>query len=239
MLSLPAHLFNVVGTRLLVIGRKQHLMLGIAVAPLSSTAFWTPSAMPLLGPVGIVVSTVVLRWIDGRGLSLAAAHRRPGRQSARTRPATDLDRSRHLRGRPTARPGGRGRWTRLGDRRCQPARFVGSAVTGAVRSGWAVTGAVPLDWAVTGAVRLGSAVTGWAVTGAVRLGSAVTGPAAWDGLPACPIRLGPSSWAGPLGTAPEAGDPDAANVAPAAGPCGRLRRSQAGSRGSRDAGRTG
>jgi len=32
MLSLPAHLFNVVGTRLLVVCCKQHAMLSIAVA---------------------------------------------------------------------------------------------------------------------------------------------------------------------------------------------------------------
>jgi Na+-driven multidrug efflux pump len=32
MLSVPAHGFNVVGTRLLVVSRKQHLMLWIAVA---------------------------------------------------------------------------------------------------------------------------------------------------------------------------------------------------------------
>ena len=62
MLSLPAHLFNVVGTRLLVIGRKQHLMLWIAVATAVLNAVLDALFYLLLGPIGIIVSTVVLRW---------------------------------------------------------------------------------------------------------------------------------------------------------------------------------
>jgi hypothetical protein len=63
MLSLPAHLFNVVGTRLLVIGRKQHLMLWIAGATAILNAVLDAVLYLLLGPVGIVVSTVAVRWI--------------------------------------------------------------------------------------------------------------------------------------------------------------------------------
>ncbi|MDQ2706834.1 MAG: hypothetical protein M3Z25_04030 [Actinomycetota bacterium] len=62
MLSLPAHLFNVVGTRLLVIGRRPRLMLWIAVATAVLNAALDALFYVLLGPVGIVVSTVVLRW---------------------------------------------------------------------------------------------------------------------------------------------------------------------------------
>jgi Na+-driven multidrug efflux pump len=63
MLSLPAHLFNVVGTRLLVIGREQHLMLGVAVATAILNVVLDAVLYPLLGPVGIVVSTVAVRWV--------------------------------------------------------------------------------------------------------------------------------------------------------------------------------
>jgi hypothetical protein len=62
MVSLPAHLFNVVGTRLLVIGRKQHLMLGIAVATVVLNAVLDAVGYALAGPVGIIVSTVLVRW---------------------------------------------------------------------------------------------------------------------------------------------------------------------------------
>jgi hypothetical protein len=62
MLSLPAHLFNVVGTRLLVIGRKQHMMLWIAVATAILNAFLDALFYFFLGAIGIIVSTVVLRW---------------------------------------------------------------------------------------------------------------------------------------------------------------------------------
>ncbi len=62
MLSLPAHLFNVVGTRLLVIGRKQNLMLWIAVATAVLNAALDALFYFLFGPIGIIVSTVVLRW---------------------------------------------------------------------------------------------------------------------------------------------------------------------------------
>jgi len=62
MISLPAHLFNVVGTRMLVIGRRPRPMLWIAVATallnaaLDALFFW------LLGPVGVIVATVLVRW---------------------------------------------------------------------------------------------------------------------------------------------------------------------------------
>jgi hypothetical protein len=62
MLSLPAHLFNVVGTRLLVIGRKQNLMLWIAVATAVLNAVLDALFYFLFGAIGIIISTVVLRW---------------------------------------------------------------------------------------------------------------------------------------------------------------------------------
>jgi hypothetical protein len=62
MLSLPAHAFNVVGTRLLVVARKQHLMVWIAVATAALNAALDAAFYLWLGPVGIVVATVVLRW---------------------------------------------------------------------------------------------------------------------------------------------------------------------------------
>jgi putative polysaccharide biosynthesis protein len=62
MLSLPAHVFNVVGTRLLVVARRQRWMLGIAVATAVLNAVLDVILFFLFGPVGIVVSTVLLRW---------------------------------------------------------------------------------------------------------------------------------------------------------------------------------
>jgi hypothetical protein len=62
MLSLPAHLFNVVGTRLLVIGRKQHMMLWIATATAIVNAVLDGLFYFLFGSIGIIVSTVVVRW---------------------------------------------------------------------------------------------------------------------------------------------------------------------------------
>jgi hypothetical protein len=62
MLSLPAHLFNVVGTRLLVIGRKQHMMLWIATATAILNAALDGLFYFFFGSIGIIVSTVVLRW---------------------------------------------------------------------------------------------------------------------------------------------------------------------------------
>lgn len=62
MLSLPAHLFNVVGTRLLVIGRRPRLMLWIAVATAVVNAILDALFYWLLGPVGVVVATVLVRW---------------------------------------------------------------------------------------------------------------------------------------------------------------------------------
>lgn len=62
MLSLPAHLFNVVGTRLLVIGRRPRLMLWIAVATAIVNAALDALFYWLFGPVGIIVSTVLVRW---------------------------------------------------------------------------------------------------------------------------------------------------------------------------------
>jgi hypothetical protein len=63
MLSLPAHLFNVVGTRMLIIGRKPRMMLSIAVATAILNAIFDTIFYFLFGPVGVVVSTVVLRWV--------------------------------------------------------------------------------------------------------------------------------------------------------------------------------
>jgi Na+-driven multidrug efflux pump len=62
MLSVPAHGFNVVGTRLLVVSRKQHLMIWIAVSTAVLNAALDALFYVGLGPVGIVVGTVVLRW---------------------------------------------------------------------------------------------------------------------------------------------------------------------------------
>jgi hypothetical protein len=62
MLSLPAHLFNVVGTRLLVIGRKKHMMLWIAAATAVLNAVLDGLFYLFLGSIGIILSTVVLRW---------------------------------------------------------------------------------------------------------------------------------------------------------------------------------
>jgi peptidoglycan biosynthesis protein MviN/MurJ (putative lipid II flippase) len=62
MLSLPAHVFNVVGTRLLVVARRQRWMLAIAVATAVLNAVLDVIFFVLLGPVGIVVATLLLRW---------------------------------------------------------------------------------------------------------------------------------------------------------------------------------
>jgi hypothetical protein len=62
MLSLPAHVFNVVGTRLLVVARRQRWMLAIAAATAVLNAALDVIFFVLLGPVGIVVSTLLLRW---------------------------------------------------------------------------------------------------------------------------------------------------------------------------------
>jgi hypothetical protein len=62
MLSLPAHVFNVVGTRLLVVARRQRWMLGIATATAVLNAVLDTLLFVLLGPIGIVVSTLLLRW---------------------------------------------------------------------------------------------------------------------------------------------------------------------------------
>jgi hypothetical protein len=62
MLSVPAHGFNVIGTRLLVVARKQHLMLWIAVATAVLNAVLDTAFYFWLGPIGIVVSTVGVRW---------------------------------------------------------------------------------------------------------------------------------------------------------------------------------
>ena len=62
MLSLPAHVFNVVGTRLLVVARRQRWMLGIAAATAVLNAVLDVAFFVLIGPIGIVVATVLLRW---------------------------------------------------------------------------------------------------------------------------------------------------------------------------------
>jgi peptidoglycan biosynthesis protein MviN/MurJ (putative lipid II flippase) len=59
----PAHGFNVVGTRLLVVSRKQHFMLWIAIATAVLNAALDAAFYLLFGPIGIVVSTVVVRWV--------------------------------------------------------------------------------------------------------------------------------------------------------------------------------
>lgn len=63
MLSVPAHGFNVVGTRLLVVSRKQHFMLWIAIATVVLNAALDAAFYLWFGPIGIVVSTVVVRWV--------------------------------------------------------------------------------------------------------------------------------------------------------------------------------
>ena len=63
MLSVPAHGFNVVGTRLLVVSRNQRLMLWIAIATAVLNAALDALFYLWLGPIGIVVATVVLRWV--------------------------------------------------------------------------------------------------------------------------------------------------------------------------------
>ena len=63
MLSVPAHVFNVVGTRLLVMSRKQHVLLVIAVVTAALNAALDALFYVLIGPIGIVVATVVLRWL--------------------------------------------------------------------------------------------------------------------------------------------------------------------------------
>jgi peptidoglycan biosynthesis protein MviN/MurJ (putative lipid II flippase) len=62
MLSLPAHVFNVVGTRLLVVARRQRWMLAIAAATAVLNALLDTIFFFVLGPVGIVVATLLLRW---------------------------------------------------------------------------------------------------------------------------------------------------------------------------------
>ena len=62
MLSVPAHMFNVIGTRLLVVARKQHFMIWIAVSTAVLNAALDSLFYVLFGPVGIVVSTVLVRW---------------------------------------------------------------------------------------------------------------------------------------------------------------------------------
>jgi Na+-driven multidrug efflux pump len=53
----------VVGTRLLVVSRNQHLMLWIAIATAVLNAALDTLFYRWLGPIGIVVATVVLRWV--------------------------------------------------------------------------------------------------------------------------------------------------------------------------------
>jgi hypothetical protein len=63
MLSLPPHVFNVVGTRLLVMARRQRTMLAIAAATAVLNAVLDVAFFVLIGPIGIVVATVLLRWV--------------------------------------------------------------------------------------------------------------------------------------------------------------------------------
>jgi hypothetical protein len=62
MVSVPAHAFNVIGTRLLVVARKQHYMVGIAVATAVLNAVCDTALYFWIGPIGIVVATVLVRW---------------------------------------------------------------------------------------------------------------------------------------------------------------------------------
>ncbi|OLT02872.1 hypothetical protein BJF90_28355 [Pseudonocardia sp. CNS-004] len=62
MLSLPAHVFNVVGTRLLVVARRQRWMLAIAAATAVLNAALDTIFFFAIGPIGIVVATLLLRW---------------------------------------------------------------------------------------------------------------------------------------------------------------------------------
>lgn len=62
MLSLPAHVFNVVGTRLLVVARRQRWMLAIAAVTAVLNAVLDTIFYVLVGPVGIVLATLLLRW---------------------------------------------------------------------------------------------------------------------------------------------------------------------------------
>lgn len=63
MLTVPAHGFNVVGTRMLVVSRKQPIMLWIAIATAVLNAGLDAAFYAWLGPIGVVVATVVLRWV--------------------------------------------------------------------------------------------------------------------------------------------------------------------------------
>jgi hypothetical protein len=62
MLSVPAHAFNVVGTRLLVVSRNQRYMIAIAIATVVLNAVLDTALYFWLGPVGIIVATVGVRW---------------------------------------------------------------------------------------------------------------------------------------------------------------------------------
>ena len=83
MLSVPAHVFNVVGTRLLVVARKQHFMVGIAVTTAVLNAALDTPLYLWLGPIGIVVATVVLRWVMA-GVYVVLLRRSSRRRSARS-----------------------------------------------------------------------------------------------------------------------------------------------------------
>src|SRR5690606_11769895 len=65
MLSLPAHVFNVVGTRLLVVARRQRWLLGISVATAVLNAALDGLLFVLLGPVGIVVASLLVGRVNG------------------------------------------------------------------------------------------------------------------------------------------------------------------------------
>jgi hypothetical protein len=62
MLSMPAYVFAVVSTRLLVVARKQHYMLAITLVAVALNAVLDAACFAIFGPVGIIVVTVVLRW---------------------------------------------------------------------------------------------------------------------------------------------------------------------------------
>jgi O-antigen/teichoic acid export membrane protein len=74
MLSMPAYVFMVVGVRMLVVARKQHFALAINTAGLALNVVLNAVFFVLVGPVGVIVVTVVLRWIKA-GIYLAVLRR--------------------------------------------------------------------------------------------------------------------------------------------------------------------
>jgi Na+-driven multidrug efflux pump len=74
ILSLPAYVFGVVGVRMLVMARKQRITLVINISGLALNAVLDAVFFVLTGPGGVIVVTVVLRWIKA-GIYLAVLRR--------------------------------------------------------------------------------------------------------------------------------------------------------------------